>query len=302
MGRLAIYVERYTIGRAAEFEALVRYRAAAERLGHKVEFLFRHDLRKIPEFDAVFIRALTDPLNSAYVAARMAELQGLPVIDDPSSIVICCDKVNMYQRMMAAGVPIPKTVFVREAELSEATAGGVFEQLGCPIILKAPTSSFSAAVEKVSSAAEFVEVGRRFLRRAERIVAQNFMPSSFDWRVVTLAGRALAVCKYGIPEKSFKIIAMIDGKLTYKPVEAIPLRQADPRLIAVALKAAAAVGDGFYGVDLKQHGDVFTVIEVNDNPTVDAGAEDQYAPTLYEDVVRHLLEERKPRRASAAPG
>ena len=128
------------------------------------------------------------------------------------------------------------------------------------------------------------------------MVAQRFMPSSFDWRVITLGGRAMAVCKYIIPEKSFKIIAMIDGKLTWNPVEAMPVGEADPRLLDTALRAGAAVGQGFYGIDIKQHGDVFTVIEVNDNPTLNAGEEDRHCPEIYEAIVRLLLEERRPNR------
>jgi glutathione synthase/RimK-type ligase-like ATP-grasp enzyme len=42
-----------------------------------------------------------------------------------------------------------------------------------------------------------------------------------------------------------------------------------------ALKAANLIGDGLYGVDLKVIGDKAYVIEVNDNPSIDHGWEDQ---------------------------
>ena len=45
-------------------------------------------------------------------------------------------------------------------------------------------------------------------------------------------------------------------------------------LLRIALKAANLIGDGFYGVDLKQVGNRYYVMEVNDNPNVDAGNED----------------------------
>ena len=41
-----------------------------------------------------------------------------------------------------------------------------------------------------------------------------------------------------------------------------------------ALRAANLLGDGLYGVDLKQTDDGCYVIEVNDNPNIDAGNED----------------------------
>ncbi len=120
MARIGVYIERYTVNRSEEMEALMRFGWEAQRLGHHMEFLFRPDVYKIPQFDGLFIRALTDPLNSSYVASRTAELHGLRVIDDSLSILICCDKINMYRHLIQAGVPLPDTVFLREADVTQA--------------------------------------------------------------------------------------------------------------------------------------------------------------------------------------
>ncbi|RMN82598.1 Glutathione synthase/ribosomal protein S6 modification glutaminyl transferase [Pseudomonas syringae pv. papulans] len=56
----------------------------------------------------------------------------------------------------------------------------------------------------------------------------------------------------------------------------------------LALKTANLIGDGLYGVDLKQSGDHVVVIEVNDNPNLDAGIEDAY---LQDDLYSLVLEE-----------
>jgi glutathione synthase/RimK-type ligase-like ATP-grasp enzyme len=53
--------------------------------------------------------------------------------------------------------------------------------------------------------------------------------------------------------------------------------EAPPRVIEVALRAARAIGDGLYGVDVKEAGDATVVIEVNDNPNLEHGVEDQVA-------------------------
>jgi glutathione synthase/RimK-type ligase-like ATP-grasp enzyme len=45
---------------------------------------------------------------------------------------------------------------------------------------------------------------------------------------------------------------------------------------------------GLYGVDLKQVGDRVVVIEVNDNPSIDAGVEDAY---LGKDLYRRIMDE-----------
>jgi glutathione synthase/RimK-type ligase-like ATP-grasp enzyme len=59
-------------------------------------------------------------------------------------------------------------------------------------------------------------------------------------------------------------------------------------VVELAVKTANLIGDGLYGVDLKQSGDKVVVIEVNDNPNMDAGIEDAY---LQDDLYSLVLEE-----------
>ena len=41
------------------------------------------------------------------------------------------------------------------------------------------------------------------------------------------------------------------------------------------MRATKLIGDGLYGVDLKQIGNQVYLIEINDNPNIDAGYEDR---------------------------
>jgi glutathione synthase/RimK-type ligase-like ATP-grasp enzyme len=63
------------------------------------------------------------------------------------------------------------------------------------------------------------------------------------------------------------------------------LEEVPSHIITAAVKAAQAMGDGLYGVDVKDHLDTAYVIEVNDNPNIDHGYEDGY----YKDVVYHTI-------------
>jgi len=289
VARIAVYTERYTIRRANELTALTNFRIAANKLGHQLDFIFRPEVQSIPRYDAVFIRALTDPLNMSFVAARLAELNGLRSIDDAASILICCDKVNMYQHMQRRGVPMPETRFLDSHEVTPENARELFEAMGSPLVLKAPNSSFSAYVDRVSDAESFVKVGKRFLRRADRVVVQQYIPSTFDWRVTTLAGQVLFVCKYVMQPKHWKIQSIEEGRTVYATVVAVAPSVVKPKLIDVALSAARAVGDGLYGVDIKEVGDEYFVIEVNDNPNIDAGEEDRSNPEVYNCIINHLV-------------
>lgn len=292
MARLAIFTERYTIRRSVELTALTNFRIAAGKMGHDCDFLFRPEIMSIPRYDGLLIRALTDPLNTSYVAARLAQVSGLRVIDEPDSIVVCCDKVNMYQHLMRAGVPMPETCFLSDDQVTPEQAHELFESYGTPLVLKAPNSSFSAYVEKVHDAASFVKVGKRFLRRADRLVVQQYLPSSFDWRVTILGGKVLSVVKYVMAEGAWRIHDRDeDGRENVCTVVGVQPGQVNPELLRVAKMAGAAIGQSLYGVDVKEFDDGFMVIEVNDNPNIDAGLEDSNNPELYRNVVHHLVGE-----------
>jgi glutathione synthase/RimK-type ligase-like ATP-grasp enzyme len=59
------------------------------------------------------------------------------------------------------------------------------------------------------------------------------------------------------------------------------------RAVGVALKAANLIGDGLYGVDVKESNKKFYVIEVNDNPNVDVGVEDAI---LRDELYNRIME------------
>ncbi len=287
MARLAIFAERYTIRSSVELTALTNFRLAAFELGHELDFLFKDELKYLRNYDGVLIRALTDPLNTSYVVARTAEMLGIRVLDHAASIRICCDKVNMYARLQAAGVPVPETRVLAGAALAPATAEALFDSLGTPLVLKAPNSSFSLYVDKVATPDAFVKVGRRFLRRADRLIVQQYLPSEFDWRVITLDGRVLAVVAYRFAPQGWRTMDRSEAG-EWASVQGVPRDAADPRLLQVALAAANAVGRSLYGVDVKEIDGDYTVIEVNDNPTIAAGEEDQANPEVYEEIIRYL--------------
>lgn len=288
MSRLGIFVDRKTLASAEQLTALIHCRDVAEGMGHDVDFLFPVDIRKIPKLDALFIRARTDPMNVTYVAAQMAALYGIPVIDDPASIRICSDKINMYSHLEKENVPIPKTVFLSKNDLSEERVVRLFEELGTPIIVKEPSTSFSLRVEKVNDISGFFQVARRFIKLSDWIVAQQYIESKYDWRVGVLGGELLYACKYTIPSVTFKIQASVNGHVVYCGVESVPENAIPPHVVRLGIDAAQAVGNGLYGVDIKNNNGDAYVIEVNDNPSLESG-EDGHYPNVYEKIVTHLF-------------
>ena len=288
MSRLGIFVDRKTLANAEQLTALIRCRDVAENLGHHAEFLFPTDINRIPQMDGIFIRTRTDPMNIAYVAAQMAAFHKIPVIDDPGSIRICSDKINMYSHLIKNGVAIPRTVFIAKQDLTVDCATRLFDTLGSPLILKEPSTSFSLRVEKASDIATFLQVARRFIRLSDWIVVQQYVESTYDWRVGVLDGKLLYACKYTIPSVTFKIQASVNGHIVYCGVESVPEPDVPPPVIALGIEAANAIGNGLYGVDIKNSNGDACVIEVNDNPSIESG-EDTCYPRVFEQIVTHLL-------------
>jgi glutathione synthase/RimK-type ligase-like ATP-grasp enzyme len=288
MSRLGIFVDRKTLSNAEQLTALIHCRDVAEAMGHNAEFLFPVDINKIPKMDALFIRARTDPKNITYVAARMAEFHGIPVIDDANSIQVCGDKINMYSHLIRMNVALPRTVFLPKTDLTVEKVTELFDTLGTPLILKEPSTSFSQRVEKVSDIAEFFRVARRFIKMSDRIVVQQFVESKYDWRVGVLDGKLLYACKYTIPSVTFKIQASVNGHIVYCGVESMPEAAVPPHVVQLGIEAGNAIGNGLYGVDIKNNNGDACVIEVNDNPSLESG-EDACYPQIYEQIIGHLF-------------
>ena len=66
--------------------------------------------------------------------------------------------------------------------------------------------------------------------------------------------------------------------------------EAPKAVVDIAVKAAGLIGNGLYGVDLKQNDRGIFVIEINDNPNIDTGVEDlRLKDELYKIIVREFI-------------
>ena len=64
-------------------------------------------------------------------------------------------------------------------------------------------------------------------------------------------------------------------------------RTGSRKAVAIALKAANLIGNGLYGVDVKESDGQFYIVEVNDNPNLDSGQEDA---VLRDELYRRIME------------
>jgi glutathione synthase/RimK-type ligase-like ATP-grasp enzyme len=276
-------------------EALQRMLKVAPLVGLEAELIEPDALDRLPEFDALFNRASPDVDSVIYEFVRRAESFGMPVVDDPESILKCLNKVFMHELMNRHRIPQPQTLTVHRANLDT-----VVPTLGLPCVLKLPDSGFGLDVMKIESEEQLREQAEAFFKVSELIVAQQWLPSDFDWRVGVYDGRPLFVAKYYMAPGHWKVNLATEGtdKLIEGRTEAMAVGEAPEQVVNMAVRAANLIGRGLYGVDLKQVDDKVYLIEVNCNPNLDAGNEDQVlGEALYREVLgvfaRRIRERRR---------
>ena len=224
----------------------------------------------LDSLSGLFIRDLTQPGNHAFQAARKAEELGIPVIDDPTSIVRCENKVFIHHLLERHGVSTPRTILVTPDVGIEA----IVRELGLPVVLKTPDGAFSIGVHKARTAAEGARLLTRLRARSAVLVAQEYMPTNYDWRIGMLGGEPLFACKYYMARGHWQIIRHLSPENRIEGEAAtVPLQDVPADVIDNARRAARLAGDGLYGVDIKQQGAQTCVIEVNANPDIDSECE-----------------------------
>jgi glutathione synthase/RimK-type ligase-like ATP-grasp enzyme/gamma-glutamyl:cysteine ligase YbdK (ATP-grasp superfamily) len=267
-------------------ETIDRLERVAARMNVHLHRIGLGDIRKLPEYDALFIRVLTGVSEPAFQFALRAESLDMPVVDDPQSIIRCGNKVFLEELLRREGIPTPRThIVTRNTPWEQVSA------LGLPLVVKLPDGSFSAAVHKIASRDDFRRRTAEMFERSPLIIAQEFLPTEYDWRVTVLGRRLLFVARYHMARGHWQIRTEVKGTERYGRVEAVPRDEAPPQVVEVALRAASLIGDGLYGVDLKETPNGPVVIEINDNPNLDVGYEDaEDGNAIYEDVVRFFVE------------
>ncbi|MBX3357183.1 MAG: RimK family protein [Phycisphaeraceae bacterium] len=267
--------------------AIDRFVKAAKAVGFDPEIIGKDDFGRLAEFEALFIRETTAVNHHTYRFARRAAAEGLAVIDDPLSIVRCTNKVYLAELLDRHGVPSPRTMIVHRDNIDQVPLW-----VGYPCVLKTPDGAFSRGVVKVSTADELDRALQAMLAKSDLVIAQAYLPSEFDWRVGVLNRKPLFVSKYHMARGHWQIVQTDSaGKKDFGKVETMAVSEAPKRVVNLAVKAANLIGDGLYGVDLKQVKGKCYVMEVNDNPNIDSGYEDRYLKgDLYLAVMQVLFD------------
>ncbi len=266
-------------------KTLKRFAAAGEAMGIACDLIRKDAYGRIAEYDALFIRETTYVNHHTYRFARRAEAEGMVAIDDPRSIVRCTNKVFLAETLGRHRVATPKTLI-----LSKENALEGLRTLGFPCVLKRPDSSFSNGVSRCDSAAQAADLLAGFFADSDLLVAQEYVPTDFDWRIGVLGGEPLFASRYGMAPDHWQIVKRDDDGVQEGNAETLPVEDAPQDVVKLAIRAANLMGEGLYGVDLKIVRGKPVVIEVNDNPNIDVDVEDAaQGDELYRRVMQYFF-------------
>jgi glutathione synthase/RimK-type ligase-like ATP-grasp enzyme len=97
------------------------------------------------------------------------------------------------------------------------------------------------------------------------------------------------LCKYCFPKGGWKIKSKINGKNEWGDTIAVSRDSISPELKEISLTLSKYIGNGLYGLDVKETKDGYKVIEINDNPSIYDGFEDVIDKDIYEKIIDELV-------------
>jgi glutathione synthase/RimK-type ligase-like ATP-grasp enzyme/ribosomal protein S18 acetylase RimI-like enzyme len=268
-------------------DALALFIQATADLGARAELITAKDFHHLSEFDALLIRETTALDHHTYRFAKRAVKEGIPVIDDPDSMLRCTNKVYLAELLRTHRIPAPKSAIFDKRRIGE-----IGQQFSFPSVLKVPDGCFSRGVRKVKSPEHLAEVASDMFKNSELLVIQEYVETTFDWRIGVLGGEAIFASRYFMAPGHWQIVKHEDDGKSYEEggFETVAIEDAPQDIVTTALAAARLMGDGLYGVDMKETPNGPMVIEVNDNPNIDGGVEDAVlGMELYRRIIAHLL-------------
>ena len=266
--------------------ALKKFISIGRQLGIEVELITHQHYVRLPEFDGLFIRETTAIDHHTYRFAKKAEAEGLIVIDDPTSMLRCTNKVYLADLFRTHKVPSPKTWILHRGNAIHLDK--LEAEAGFPVVIKIPDGSFSRGIVKVNDRQELEQKVAELFQQSALLLAQEFLYTDFDWRIGVFNNKALYACRYYMVKNHWQIYRHGSSKTDSGNFETLPTFEVPKAVIDAALKATQPIGNGFYGVDVKQKNGKGYVIEVNDNPNIDSGVEDKY---LGDELYRLILSE-----------
>lgn len=208
-------------------------------------------------------RSILNTTNSILFIDEL-ERSGVEVVNSRYTIELCEDKYKTYEELVHNKISTPKSIVVNQSDednllkIIDKEFNGEF-----PIIGKLSASTHGVGVFKIESRDSLIPYLQtiRKLDPEFKLILQEFIDSSSDYRVHVLNGEVVEVMRRSHAEDDFRnnVHQGADVELVESP---------DPEIIDLSLNADDAVKGFWTGVDIIQDKKTkkYYVLEVNSSP------------------------------------
>ncbi|MEM4297697.1 MAG: lysine biosynthesis protein LysX [Nitrososphaerota archaeon] len=209
---------------------------------------------RVEEFQDIVLQRCVSYFRNLHLTAYL-ELKGIPVVNGFRQAVIAGNKLFTTLTLIKAGVPTPHTFL----SFSVDGALSALERLGYPAVVKPTIGSWGrlVALLKDRESAEAVLEDREHMFPLYQVyyLQESVKRPPRDIRSFVLGDRVIAAIYRVAAEGRWKTNTALGGKAVNCPIT--------PELEEISLKAAKAIGDGFFGVDCMEGPHGLLVHEVN---------------------------------------
>jgi len=264
--------------------AVLPYEGLIARVG--AEAGLTSDQISILDADAVLARIIPggslEQLIYRVDALHWLENRGLRVVNSPRAIERSVDKFYTTTLLHDAGLLVPETVVCERVEDAMAAVRSMGD-----VVIKPIFGSLGHGMVRVSDP----DVALRVVRALDQIRSVFYIQraidhSGRDLRVFVVGGRVLGAIERRAPAGEWRTNVAIGGSATAVDIS--------PEVERVALRAAAAVGADYAGVDVLPARDgALYVLEVNGIPGWE-GLQQATGLDVATAIVEHLERVRQP--------
>lgn len=217
---------------------------------------YQDRLMERPDFIICRTGAETDYFTLALL--RHFERRGVRLINGPSAIELVADKLHTLQRLIRAGLPIPRSIlgkFPMDVALVE-------RELGFPVIVKTLKGTRGAGVLKCEDRSQFEDLAGLLESAGAQadFLLQHYVRASHgrDVRILVVGGRVVAAMERRSLTGGFKSNVSLGGVgAAYNP---------PPEMAELAVQAADILELDVTGIDILFDEDGYRICEANSAP------------------------------------
>ncbi|MEM3564588.1 MAG: lysine biosynthesis protein LysX [Candidatus Jordarchaeaceae archaeon] len=209
---------------------------------------------RIPEAD-IYLQRMVSTFKGLYIT-KILESKGYPVVNSYAVSSICADKLLTTLALTKAGVPSPRTFLAVDID----SALQILEELKYPAVIKPVFGSWGrliAPLKDPQSAKAIIESRESMGALYQIYYIQEFVEkvNNRDIRSFIIGDEVVTAIYRVAGQGEWRTNTALGGRAEICPVT--------PEIEDLSLRAARAIGEGVYGVDILESPNGMLVNEVN---------------------------------------